>query len=632
MNLITELRRRKVFRVAAAYAVVAWGVAQIADLVLANTAAPPWVMQVILLMLALGFPIAVVLAWAFEVTPAGVKRTEAASDSQRAAGLPVSEYAFIGLMLTVIVVAGYQVSTLHDRNGAVDETARVAEPEAPLENAPETSQEPDDGSHATSIAVLAFENMSMDAGNEYFADGISEELLNILAGIDGLKVASRTSAFSFKGSSTPIPEIAEQLDVRHVLEGSVRKAGNRVRITAQLIDATEDAHLWSEVYDRELDDIFAVQEEIARAITGELESVLGTRSVDVTAPTRDMDAYELYLRGRSRFFGRIELNEAVEDLRAAVEQDDDFAEAWAFLAALYWLHGNGAYQSDYDRDEMTRLAGLASARASELDAEIPIALAVQGQIAADSGRPGAVADGVRLLQRAVAMPAPDTTPRLWLALLWMELGHPERAEPLLVEAREMDPLVGINSGALAVSLAAQGEISRAEPLALVAAGIDGLSFWGDLLVVNRFHAHGPERAADLLGGLIDRLRTRDRDERSIRETAEDESILAAIHDPSLRADLLSEWQDYGDADIASLLFDRATLALESAPYDSNRPWAIAMGAWLPAMEWLREDPRYFELMERRGRVAYWESHGYPRGCRPVDGPAGRHLECPEAER
>ncbi len=632
MSLIAELRRRKVFRVAAAYAVAAWGTAQIADLVLANTSAPPWVMQVILLVLALGFPIALVLAWAFEVTPDGVKRTATATSGERRARLPASEYAFIGLMLAVVAIVGFQLTTMTESTEAKNPAQSVTWSSTELPEVRATgdataqASEPEE---RTSIAVLPFVNMSMDAGNEYFADGISEELLNILAGIDGLKVASRTSAFSFKGSNSPIPEIAEQLGVRHVLEGSVRKQGNRVRITAQLIEAGDDAHLWSEVYDRELNDIFAVQEEIARAITGELEDLLGSRQVNVAVPTRDMDAYGLYLRGRTRFYGRIELNEAVEDLRSAVVQDPEFAEAWAFLAALYWLHGNGAYQSDYDRAEMTRLAGTASARASELDAEIPIALAVQGLIASDSGRPGAVADGIRLLERAVAIPAPDTTPRLWLALLWMELGHAERAQPLLERARDMDPMVGINVGALAVALGAQGRLAQAEHLALDAVEVDGLTFWGDLLVVNRFHGQGRESAATLLGQLINRLGERDEDERSVRETEEAETVLAAMNDPSAQAGIVSEWQDYGDADIASLLFDRATLALEAAPDDQNRPWAIALGAWLPAMEWLREDPRYFELMERRGRVDYWDTHGYPRGCRPVDGPDGRHLDCPE---
>ncbi|MDX1625720.1 MAG: hypothetical protein R3323_04325, partial [Wenzhouxiangellaceae bacterium] len=578
-------------------------------------------MQVILLLLALGLPLAVVQAWAFEVTPDGVRRTAAASDRTQGAGLPASEYAFIGLMLAVIVVAGYQVSTIPGRDGPAAKATEAASPDTARESTPSA---PDD-ERSTSIAVLAFENMSMDPGNEYFADGISEELLNILAGIDGLRVASRTSAFSFKGSSTPIPEIAEQLDVRHVLEGSVRKAGNRVRITAQLIDASDDTHLWSEVYDRELDDIFAVQEEIARAITGELEGLLGTRSVDVAAPTRNMDAYQLYLRGRSRFYGRLELNEAVEDLRAAVEQDPDFAEAWAFLAAVYWLHGSGGYESDYDRLELARLAGPASARAAELGARIPIGLAVEGQILVDSGRPGAVAEGIDLLERAVELPSPDSTPRLWLALLWIELGHSERAIPLLQSAIEMDPLVGINSGVLGVALAAEGLVSEAERRVLDAARTSGLYFWGALVAVDRFHAGDTNGAAELLAQL----------ERHIDEEGQPSvnwipQTIRAIHDASLRTPALwSDLREGADFAIPSLMFDDGDTAFEASEFHTSRPWAILNTAWMPAMEWLREDPRFFELMDERGRVEYWETHGYPRGCRPVDGADGRRLDCPE---
>jgi TolB-like protein len=330
---------------------------------------PDWGVGLVVALAVLGFPIALVLAWALELTPDGLKRTESAPAAQAEQG-PAP--ALLGkrtlIVAGLLVVLGIGLSAgwlLKPGAPGPVEPAAVVEP-GPATVPAGTDDERQPGAmpaaERESIAVLPFVNMSPDPENAFFADGISEELLNILAGIEGLKVASRTSAFSFKGSNTPIPEIARQLGVRHVLEGSVRKQGNQVRITAQLIEAGDDAHLWSERYDRDLDDIFQVQEEIAQAITVALEDILGTRQVAVEAPTRDMEAYQRYLQGRSRFYQRSELDQAIEDFRFAVNRDPDFAEAWAFLAATYWMQGSAGYPTAHDRTEMAQLAGSAADR------------------------------------------------------------------------------------------------------------------------------------------------------------------------------------------------------------------------------------------------------------------------------
>jgi tetratricopeptide (TPR) repeat protein len=410
----------------------------------------------------------------------------------------------------------------------------------------------------------------------------------------------------------------------------VRKQGNQVRITAQLIEAGDDAHLWSERYDRELDDIFQVQEEIAQAITLALEDILGTRQVAVEAPTRDMEAYQRYLHGRSRFYQRAELDQAIEDFRFAVERDPDFAEAWALLAATYWMQSSAGYQTAHDRTEMAQLAGSAADRTMALNSGIPIGLAVKGQIVTDSGNPGAVADGIRLLERAVALPAPDTTPRLWLALLWLELGHAERALPLLESARRLDPLVGINSGVLGIAHGIEGRRAEAERLALEAVALDGLDFWGNVLATDRIHDRDPTGAAELVAAMLSQLEDGFESER--RNAS---ALLQTLQDPSGRMAYLHsreiQYRERGGADslTASLMFEHGERAFEAAQTQVGRPWSILMSAWLPAMQWLREDPRYFQLMERRGRVEYWDTYGYPRGCSPVDGPDGRHLSCPE---
>src|SRR6056297_566897 len=365
MKLFAELKRRKVFRAAIAYLVVAWVVVEVASTVAPNLNLPEWTPRMVTLLVMLGFPLALVLAWIFDFTSEGVKVTDDTGSSR-------GFYAVAGF-LAVAAVGWFLVS------GPADQEPRLAG----------DAEEP-------SIAVLPFVNMSDDASNEYFADGISEELLNILAGIDGLKVASRTSAFSFKDTNTPIPEIAEVLGVRHVLEGSVRKQGNRVRITAQLIEAGDDAHLWSETYDRNLDDIFVVQEEIAQAITLALEDVIGARSVAVAAPTRNMDAYQSYLRGRSRFYQRAELDEAIADLEYATQHDPGFAEAWIYLAAAHAV--SPGYPSDRDVSYETSqdAARSALARAKTLLPGHPLVLALRGNIEAVRDRLAALT----LLERA----------------------------------------------------------------------------------------------------------------------------------------------------------------------------------------------------------------------------------------
>jgi TolB-like protein len=477
--------------------------------------------------------------------------------------------------------------------------------------------------------VLPFVNMSSDPDNEFFADGISEELLNILAGINGLKVASRTSAFSFKGKDTSIPEIARQLDVHHVLEGSVRKQGNRVKITAQLIEAGSDAHLWTQTYQRDLDDIFLVQEEIAIAITTALKDILGAREVKVDAPTADMAAYQRYLHGRSRFYQRFELDQALEDLRFAVERDPQFADAWAFLAATYWLIGNTGYATEHVRSDMARLAGPAVDQAMALRSDMPIVLALKGRLIIDSDAPDRVADGIQLMERALALPGPDTTPRLWLALVWLELGYVDRALPLLESARRQDPLVGINHGALGTVHAIGGRREQAIALVLQAVELDGLPAWGNQLATDLLYADDRARAVELIAATLPLFSDRfaaDREQAS--------RLLEALRDPAREQDYLQS-QLAADrlADIfalsASLMFERGASAFELVKTGRANAWAIINSAWLPAMRWLREDPRYFQLMQARGRVEYWDDHGYPRGCRPVDGPDGRHLACPE---
>lgn len=609
-NFISELKRRKVFKVAAGYAVIGWLVIEVAATIAPQLNFPEWVPRLITFVILLGFPIAVVMAWLFDVTPEGIKLDASKIGSKR---------IFTATAIIAALALGWYFKGSSELlNQTPNMSAVDAHPQPVV--APMAS--------GNSIAVLPFVNMSPDSNNEYFADGISEELLNILAGIDGLKVASRTSAFSFKGKDTPIPEIARQLDVFYVLEGSVRKQGNQVRITAQLIEAGSDAHLWTQTYQRNLDDIFLVQEEIAGAITVALKDILGAQQVKVDAPTLDMDAYQRYLHGRSRFYQRFELDQAIEDLRFAVKRDPDFAEAWAFLAASYWLVGNTGYASEHVRSDMAELAGPAVDKAITLKSDMPIALALKGRLIIDSDTPNRVAEGIRLMERAAALPAADTTPKLWLSLIWLELGYLDRALPLLESARRLDPLVGINSGTLGLAKAIEGRRTEADALVLRAVELDGLSAWANILAVDRVHNNDRKGAAKLVAAMVPLFSNRYDSDR-VQST----ELLRALQDPSREQGYLQQLASGEISDTyalsSSLMFERGAQAFKLVETGQTKTWIIINAAWMPAMQWLREDPRYFRMMQKNGRVEYWARYGYPRGCKPVNSNAGKHLACPE---
>ncbi len=331
MQFFKELQRRNVFRVAIGYIVSCWLLAQVADLVLENIGAPAWVMQTLLLVMTLGFPVVVFFSWAYEVTPEGVRRESEVDRSQSITHVTAHKLDR-SIMLVLAIALAYFA---YDKFFLSEHRQIPTGPAAPA-TADQLAREP-----GTSIAVLPFINMSDDENNEYFSDGISEELLNVLVRIEGLRVPSRTSSFTFRGSGLKVSEIGKELGVDHVLEGSVRKAGERIRVTAQLIDVKTDTHLWSETYTRQLDDIFAVQDEIAQAIVGALKITLsGEQQAQLEQrPTDNVEAYNLYLRGRHQWNLRIpgRMSEAIEPLQKAVELDPQFDRAWAALADVYLL-------------------------------------------------------------------------------------------------------------------------------------------------------------------------------------------------------------------------------------------------------------------------------------------------------
>jgi len=357
LSLLSELKRRNVIKVSLTYIVAAWVIMQVGDVILGNIAAPGWIFQILLLFLLLGFPIAVILAWAFELTPAGLKR-----------------------------------------ENEVPRDGRLDEPATPPESATAALDPQKQGQIDKSIAVLPFVNMSEDASNEYFSDGISEELLNLLAKVPELRVAAQTSSFSLKGKELQISEVGEILKVAHVLEGSVRKSDNRLRITAQLIKAEDGYHLWSETYDRTLKDVFATQEEIATEVVGQLKITLLGKAPKVTQA--DPKAYALYLQARylARKGTSTTFEQSIGLYKQALDMDPNYIAAWDGLAAVYI---DQAERAERSFTEGYGLAREAACKAMEIDPNYAKAHARLGLIA--EAYDGDLAASARYLKRALSL-------------------------------------------------------------------------------------------------------------------------------------------------------------------------------------------------------------------------------------
>jgi adenylate cyclase len=315
LGFFAELRRRRVIRVAVVYAIAGWVVIEVASTMLPGLHLPQWTVTLVIALVVLGFPITFLMGWMFDIGPGGVQRTGPAATSAPASP-PVDPVP------------------LPDVPPA---ERRLAHPPTPTPSAAAPTAL--DGEGRRTIAVLPFVNMSGDSENEYFSDGIAEEILNLLTKLPQLKVASRTSSFTFKGKEVSIPMVARELGVGTVLEGSVRRAGERVRITAQLIEANSDSHLWSESYDREMKDVFAIQDDIAQSIVKALQVTLTPqeRRAMQSVATSDPEAYDYYLRGRKYMYSmaRRDYEHAIRMFEQAISLDSKYALAYAGMADAY---------------------------------------------------------------------------------------------------------------------------------------------------------------------------------------------------------------------------------------------------------------------------------------------------------
>lgn len=428
MSLFEELRRRNVFRVALAYLIAAWLVLQVSQLVLETIEAPAWVLKVFLLIFGLGLPFVLLFSWAYELTPEGVKREEDVDRSgsvTQNTGKKLNQITIamvVALVVFVVADRTYDLLPATSGRGADEEAVIVAD---------------------KSIAVLAFEDLSPNGDQEYFADGLSEELLNVLAQTPDLKVAGRTSSFAFKGQNRDLREIGEILNVAHILEGSVRKAGDKIRVTAQLINAETGFHLYSDTYDRNLIDVFAVQDEIAAAIAGALRSELIGTVVQETAET-SLEAYDLYLVARQKLYTRDldEMEEASRLLDQAIEIDSDYAPALAQKAlALVLLSDDVGSYGNIPAAEAYPAARALVDKAIVIDPSLAEAQAVSGLLMGQEGN-STNEEVIAVLEHALSLnPNLDNT-RNWLSISYGEASRNEEATALLEAVVERDPMFG----------------------------------------------------------------------------------------------------------------------------------------------------------------------------------------------
>jgi TolB-like protein/tetratricopeptide (TPR) repeat protein len=423
-----ELKRRNVVKVAVAYAIVGWLLIEIASTVLPTFEAPRWALQTLTFVFVLGFPIALIFAWAYELTPEGLKKEKDIDRSESITQVTGRKLDFIIIAVLVLAVVffGFDKFVLEPSRDAELVQATTEAVTKQTDNAETTDK---------SIAVMAFADLSPEGDQEYFSDGVSEEILNDLARIPDLHVTSRSSAFSFKGKGVDIPTVAKQLGVANVLEGSVRKSGKRIRITAQLIDARNGFHLWSETYDRELEDIFAVQDEISSAIVMALKEHLG---LEVKAAPRvitaaNTEAHEAYLRGRHLVVQSTPAatEEAIREFKRALSHDPDYALAHAELAiATVFLIRNPS--------EAVARAAPHVERAMALDPTLAEAHAATGALL---WRQLKLEDALTHLRHAVQINPNYVIVYVWMGnLLNFDLGRYEEAFQMRATAMRLDPL------------------------------------------------------------------------------------------------------------------------------------------------------------------------------------------------
>jgi TolB-like protein len=629
MSLFAELKRRNVFRVGMFYVVSAWLVIEVAETVLPIFDVPDGVLRGLVVLLVIGLVPALGLSWIYELTPEGIKRDAGPSGSESQASDTGRKLNWATLAVAVIAI-GFMamdrmrpappVGTPSATPASASAAAQAPSAATGMADGADRADSPDKAStaktadtvDAASIAVLPFADLSPTGDQEYFSDGIAEEILNALTRVDGLAVASRTSAFQFKGREIGIPEIAAALSVRHVLEGSVRKAGDTLRITAQLIDASNDRHLWSETFDRSLtaENVFQIQDEIAVAITRALGVAMkldGEHLVSSAGATDDIDAYALYLEARTLYHQRNDLDRADKLLGQALEQDPAFARAWELRAPIPPL------AIEYgDSDESLEAAETRSrqyaARALELNPGSSLALAAMGKNMMEQGLSlRGFTDWATVLnyfERAIEADPTNASAYLWRGNTLDALGFMEESlaayeqcvalEPLYLPCVNNRPFSLVALGRFEEGLAAyRRDLGRG--LSLYGFGL--ISLWvkteSDILFMEA--ANHPE----VLQGF-----------------PRQSELYAAHLDPGgdyaeLVADAI-KYRPPSQTNIGQLVTDWLLV-----PLGHPEIAGLWVSLWADSYQSFRQTETFRQAIRDYGVLAYWREHRFPPLCRPA---------------
>lgn len=585
MSFFLELRRRNVFRVAGTYAVVAWLLIQVSSAVATPLQLPSWFEAFIIVLLAIGFPVALVLAWAFEVTPEGIKLTPS-QKGNTPSGSKRLDYALVAALVLVAAI------TLWDHF-----------PSSSGDSSPDTAKLMDN----PSIAVLPFEDMSPGQDQEYFADGIAEELLNALAGLDGLHVAGRTSSFAFKGKDEDLRAIGQALNVKTILEGSVRKSGERIRITAQLINAEDGYQLWREVFDRELTEIFSIQEEIASEVAGALGVRLGVGNVNafIGAGTKNVKAYEEYLKGWSIWDTK---GESIRHLETAVQLDPNYAAAWATLG-VRTAHLQWAARPEEAPAILDRSLGYVQ-RAVELDPTSGTSRSLLGTILYARfdwvGGEKAHTDAIRL--------RPDRSAYDHLGNLLARSGRMTAADREYDKSIAAEPQAGlVTAFNWKVSLA----LGRTEEAKQRLTGIyRGNPPTYELLVIALNEGDHEQLRAILASQTPTALWTRALYAPVLRDFDSRDAVLETLR--VVVADDNVMWPSkYQDIALFAAYFGDTEFSLQAIERDVRFMVIRMQALWYPVMSEVRRLPAFKDLVRDMNLVDYWRTNGWADACQPI---------------
>lgn len=443
-KFIAELKRRNVFKVATAYAIVGWLIIQVVTSIKEPLSLPNWFDTIIIILVLVGFPIVLIIAWAFELTPEGLKKTEQVKieESKTKDTGKTLNRVIIGVLLVLIAFLAFD-RIFYDHHTEDDHSITKSLP---------------------SIAVLPFADMSPKNDQEYFSDDLSEELLNVLAKVKDMKVAGRTSSFKFKGKNDDLKMIGKELGVEHILEGSVRKSGDKIRITAQLIKVSDGFHMWSETYDRDYNttNLFKIQDEISKEVLRELKITLLNDSLAIKeiSITNNTEAYEAYLKGNKLLVNRNpkEIEQAIKEFEKAIAFDKDFAMAYAKLSIAYYHYISYAY---FDQEKGSFEMRKNADKALLLNNTLGIAYAALGHYYTEKSD---FDNAILALKKAYELDPNDAEIVMWYASRLPFRDDKELKTKLYKEAYEKDPLAPIVINNLAMDYRFNGDYEKAQQL------------------------------------------------------------------------------------------------------------------------------------------------------------------------